>query len=148
MAPLGHVELTKRCGTSTPIKRQLTIHGTSKPGGVKKTQKNFRKSKQNQKRKFILILIFVFVFILLFIWVFVFHFGFRFCFRFCFHFVLHFRFDFRFCFCFCFHLHLCFCYSYAFGFLIDFVFLKFVSVNFSIVPLGHHAGVSIVDFKH
>ena len=84
MAPLGHVELTKRCGTSTPIKRQLTIHGTSKPGGVKKTQKNFRKSKQNQKRKFILILIFVFVFILLFIWVFVFHFGFAFAFAFVF----------------------------------------------------------------
>ena len=86
MAPLGHVGLTKSYRTSRPIKRQLTVYDTSRPRGVNKNAKTFKKQKQKpkrkwktkwkQKRKFIFIFIFVFVFILFFIFVFVFIFVF------------------------------------------------------------------------
>ena len=36
MSPLGHVDLTNLCGTSGPMKRQLTVYGTSRPRGVNK----------------------------------------------------------------------------------------------------------------
>ena len=39
----------KRYGTSRPIKRQLTVYGTSRPGGINKNAETFRKQKQNQK---------------------------------------------------------------------------------------------------
>ena len=51
MAPLGHVGLTKTLVTSRPIKRQLTVYGTSRPRGVNKNAKNFKKQKQKSKRK-------------------------------------------------------------------------------------------------
>ena len=51
MAPLGHAESAKRYGTYRPIKRQLTVYGTSRPRGINKNAKTFRKQKQKQKRK-------------------------------------------------------------------------------------------------
>ena len=51
MAPLGHVDLTKRYDTSRPIKRRLTVYGTSRPHGVNKNAKTFKKQQQKPKRK-------------------------------------------------------------------------------------------------
>ena len=36
---------------SRPMKRGLTVYGTSRPRGVNKNAKTFRKQKQKQKRK-------------------------------------------------------------------------------------------------
>ena len=38
-------------GTSRPIKRQLTVYNTSRPRGVNKNEKTFRKQKQKPKQK-------------------------------------------------------------------------------------------------
>ena len=49
MAPLGHADLAKTLGTSRPIKRQLTVYCTSRPRGVNKNRKTFRKEQQKRK---------------------------------------------------------------------------------------------------
>ena len=53
MAPLGHMQIHKRKyhGTFWPIKRQLTVYGTSRPLGINKKRNNFYEAKTKMKKK-------------------------------------------------------------------------------------------------
>ena len=104
---LGHISQQKRYATSRPIKRQLSVYGTSKSRRVNKMQKliesknkskNVNKNPKENKNK---------------------NFLFSFLFSCCLHFCFYFHFCFHFRFCFNFH----FCFNFVFVFIFVFIFV-------------------------